>query len=854
MLSEADRLLLSRNAVAFVSYYSGFRLKDFHCRTLEIADTYPRSVILYFATGGKALALDTPVKTTGGWKTMASLRVGDSVFGPNGHPTPVVAKSPVWRDRPCWDIGGIVADENHEWLARTEDYWGEQVVTTANLHTKRGRRAAIRLAEPLRYDAADLPLHPWLLGFWLGDGHSGSGRITVGDEDWAFVSGKIRGLGYEVRERNPGKAATVSGIVGRLRALGVLRNKHIPAAYMTADVEQRRQLLQGLIDSDGHVDPGLSSSPHPGRVEYCSTSRVLADGVLELVRSLGMRAEMHGGSARLYGRYISEKYRVYFYGEGVASIPRKAAHLRGGRRRRHYVRPVPVRPRDTQCIQVAGGMFLAGERLIPTRNSSLLSLWYPVFKIAQNRNVRIIIGFKNDEEKKTYARAIRHILSSNVRLREDFGRFQPRGKDAVWSNDSIEVEGREISEPQPTILFVSSNSIDQALGRRCDLFIMDDIVTPTTVSTQAQRDKQATLFNEGVETSPQYIWDRDPDSGRLLVPDGITWPHDIAYEKGIITGTVFHPDDLFHRKVGNVGQMESGKLYTKVHDPKYVAIRFDIWRDEAKREPMWPERWTAEKIDLERKSKGDISFNRRYRNIAVDEGSMVFRRPWIYGGEDGPVTYAGCLDRTRSFGDLPNDPYTVMGVDPSTGRKGRGTTFSAFVIAAVTRNEHPRKLYIVDLLHKQMGFDDIISYATTGDEARGIPGFFSLYKFNEGRIEANSAQRYLIDNDRMRAAAFHGCRVLPHETQVGNRNDPISGVSSMQRMFMDSQVSIPYRNPSDREKAAEFIDQLLAFPEGLYDYAMALWFCVIAVRALGGRYKASGPLRGDVIRSSRSFH
>lgn len=485
--------------------------------------------------------------------------------------------------------------------------------------------------------------------------------------------------------------------------------------------------------------------------------------------------------------------------------------------------------------------------------SSLLSLWYPVFKIAQNRNVRIILGFKNDEEKKTYARAIRTVLSTNRRLLDDFGRFQPRGKDIVWSNDSLEVAGREIAEPQPTILFVSSNSIDQVLGRRCDIFIMDDIVTPTTVSTQAQRDKQASLFNEGVETSPQYIWDKDPRTGRLLVPEGITWPHDIAYEKGVITGTVFHPDDLFHRKAGKIGQMEPGKLYTKVRDPKYVAIRFDIWRDEEKQEPMWPERWTKEKIELERRSKGDISFNRRYRNIAVDEGSMVFRRPWIYGGEDGPVPYNGCLDRARSIGDIPDDPYIVMGVDPSTGRRGRGTTFSAFVVAAIRRGEYPQKLYLVDFLHKQMGFDDIISHATMGDSARGIEGFYEKYKFNEGRLEANAAQKYLLDNARMREAGFHGCRILPHETQGQNRNDPLVGVSSMQRMFMDSLVSIPYRYPSDQEKAEELIDHLLAFPEGVYDYAMALWFCVLAVRSLGGRYKATGPPRGDIIRSSRFY-
>jgi hypothetical protein len=484
--------------------------------------------------------------------------------------------------------------------------------------------------------------------------------------------------------------------------------------------------------------------------------------------------------------------------------------------------------------------------------STLLSFWYPIYKIVQNRNVRIIIGFKNDDEKQTYARAIRNTLAGNHQLIRDFGKFAPSGKDRVWSNDMIEVAGRDITDPQPTVLFVSSKSIDQVLGRRCDIFVMDDIVTPTSVNTQEQRDKQYTLFSEGVETSPQYIWDRDPQTGRLLVPQHVNWPEDIQYEKGIICGTVFDPDDLFHRKIGKINEMKNGVLYKKVKDPKYVALKYDIWRDYEKRIPMWPERWTPEKIDLEEKSKGTVSFNRRYRNIAVDEGSMVFRRAWIFGGMDGSLEFPGCLDRTRSFEELPDNPYIVMGLDPSTGRKGKGTSFSSFIVLAVNKKEEPQKRYLVDVFRKQMGFDDIVSYMTLGDEAHGIEGFYTKYHYHEGRVEANAAQTYLIDNARVREAGLQGCRILPHETQGKNRNDPLTGVSSMQRMIKDGLLSIPYKTPSDREQAQDLIDQLLMFPEGgLDDYCLALWFAEIAVRGIASKYQSWGANRGALIQNTR---
>lgn len=473
---------------------------------------------------------------------------------------------------------------------------------------------------------------------------------------------------------------------------------------------------------------------------------------------------------------------------------------------------------------------------------STMMKWYVVFKIAQNRNVRIILLMKNQEEVNMYARAIRQELAGNHQLIRDFGTFVPKGREAVWSNDSLLVAGRQINEPQPTVLFASAATIDSVLGKRSDIVIADDIVTPTTVSTDLQRDKQWAVFNEGVETSPQYVWDKDIN-GRLLVPPHIDWPHDVEYEKLCLVGTVFHPDDLFHRKVGNIATMPHGKLVTQCKDPAYVALKFDCWVDKEKTKPLWPARWSKEKLLLKEKSVGTMEFNKRYRNIAVDEGSMVFKRHWIYGGVDGAVTYPGCLDLTRRMGDTPKGiDYTIMGLDPSTGRKGKGTTFSAFVVVGVDRKSDPMVRYLIDTYRGQLGFDDIISVMTDGDLAHNLPGLHAIYEYDQGRVEANAAQTYLLDNARVKTYCLQtGLRLLPHETQTRNKNDPLIGVASMQEMVKNGWLSIPYYDePETREKAEEFIEQLLNFPLGLYDYAMSLYFAEVAVRAFGSSYKSFG--------------
>lgn len=841
--------LLVRDPVAFTAYYSGLNMAQFHCDVLYTIDSYPRVAVMLPAGHGKALALDTEIPTPDGWATMADLAPGDLVFGLDGRPVPVIAKSPVWRERECYRVGDIVADAEHLWLARTEDWSGPEVVSTPNLHSRRGRGARLPLTPPLLLPDADLPVDPYVLGLWLGGGHTGCGRVTFGDEDWPFLSAEVRRRGYELGERDSGCAATVYGLSPALRRLGVLHDKHIPPAYLRSGYEQRLDLLRGLMDSDGYF-------PERGLAEFCSTSRRLAEGVVELVRTLGVKASMTTGGATLCGHDCGPKYRVSFYLKDAALLPRKAERTRNAERYAHrYVNPEPAERHDTVCIQVASpdGMFLAGRDFVPTHNSTLMK-WYVIFKIAQNRNVRIILLMKNQEEVNMYARAIRHELIINHALVRDFGSFMPTGRDAVWSNDSIIVKGRQITEPQPTVLFASAATIDSVLGKRSDIVIADDIVTPTTVSTAAQRDKQWAVFNEGVETSPQYIWDRDVN-GRLKVPSHIGWPTDIEYEKLVLIGTVFHPDDLFHRKVGNIAAMPHGTLITKCKDPAYVALRFDCWTDGEKTKPLWPARWTAEKLRLKEKSIGTIEFQKRYRNIAVDEGSMVFRKVWFHGGEESGVNYPGCLDRGRRMGESPpHCNYTIMGLDPSTGRKGKGTTFSAFVIIAVDMKSNPMVRYVVDVYRAQLGFDDIISVMLDGDEAHGLPGLHRLYQYNQGRVEANAAQTYLIDNLRVKSYCLNtGLRILPHETQTRQKSDPVIGVMSMQEMMKNGWLSIPYADePSTREKAEEFIDQLLSFPIGVYDYAMALYFAETAVRGFGSRYRCfGGEGRGPVYTNPR---
>jgi deoxycytidine triphosphate deaminase len=87
---------------------------------------------------GKALALDTEVPTTEGWRTMEELRPGDLVFDPDGRPTAVLAATSPMESRPCREVvfshgATVVCDVDHQWVTFDGTTREHNVVTTAQI-------------------------------------------------------------------------------------------------------------------------------------------------------------------------------------------------------------------------------------------------------------------------------------------------------------------------------------------------------------------------------------------------------------------------------------------------------------------------------------------------------------------------------------------------------------------------------------------------------------------------------------------------------------------------------------------------------------------------------------------------
>ena len=401
---------------------------------------------------GKMLRVDEPVPTPDGWTTMGALRVGDQVFGSDGQPCRVTWAGPVdpapQAMRLTFSDGvSIEACVDHQWV--TLDYQERQakgrtpgIRTTKEIHdslmARNGhvKNHAVPVAKPISPDKTILPVGPYTLGAWLGDGHSGSAALASADpeiianieadgyqviplgqkyawyittmemadakqqarqlwEDGVFtISAIARAVGVHrdtvrrwsvdglwqrppLRLAGPRPAPSApTSFVSYLRALGVLNNKHIPFQYLRSSVEDRQALLAGICDTDGSI---AKSSAHAAMCEITLCRKQLADDVLELVLSLGIKATMHESDATLNGRVIGRRWRITFQSPfNPFRLERKRTRwhpLRTSRAQLRYIvaaEPCPSSPMRCITVDSPDHTYLVSRHFVPTHNTELI--------------------------------------------------------------------------------------------------------------------------------------------------------------------------------------------------------------------------------------------------------------------------------------------------------------------------------------------------------------------------------------------------------------------------------------------------------------------------------------------------
>jgi superfamily II DNA or RNA helicase len=287
---------------------------------------------------GKCLGRDTPILMHDGTiKMVQDITKGELLMGDDSKPRRVLStcagRENMYRVVPVKGEPYVVNESHILSLKKSTNkkHQNGQVVDICvrdYLKLPPGPRADLKgWRAPVIFSSREVPLDPYMLGYWLGDGASRAAVISSQESPVLQYFHKNLGkyglhLSYVsqydyriVDSKRP------NFFFKTLRDLNLIQNKHIPEIYKCNSRDIQLQLLAGLMDSDGSIVDGGSGW------DITQKNEKLFDDLLYLCRSLGFACykkkcektctNAPGGPKR--GTY----FRCCISGEGVEQVPCK---------------------------------------------------------------------------------------------------------------------------------------------------------------------------------------------------------------------------------------------------------------------------------------------------------------------------------------------------------------------------------------------------------------------------------------------------------------------------------------------------------------------------------------------------
>lgn len=371
---------------------------------------------------GKAQPNSLIIETPQGPKKWGDLSVGDEVFGVDGRPVKIVAVHPQGQK----DIYSVNFDDGSSTLTCKDHVWtvkGRQErrrskdfieITTGQLLESKIKRSngksvarqfEIPTQSPVEYPTKTLPIHPYLMGVWLGDGSKNKAGFT---KQYPEIAEKLKGLGYDIVERK-GYYYSVRGCVDDFRKTGVFDLKscerYVPSDFLRGSIDQRLELLRGLLDTDGEVST-------KGSVIYNTTSPRLRDDVLFLGRSLGFKCKVQ--PTHKQGAYLSDGervecrtcYRITISTNDVSLFYTQKRAIRQKSFEDRYIKRwidsiELIGREECQCITVANadGLYLTNDFIV-THNSALVA-WIILWGMSTFEDCKGVVTANTENQLKT---------------------------------------------------------------------------------------------------------------------------------------------------------------------------------------------------------------------------------------------------------------------------------------------------------------------------------------------------------------------------------------------------------------------------------------------------------------------
>ena len=454
---------------------------------------------------GKCFAKGTPVlMADGAIRPVEDVHVGDRVMGPDSKPKTVTAlgrgREMMYRVTPVkGDV--YVVNESHILSLKmtglgkgslSKKFTKNQTVNISIrdyfAETKAFRRHANGWRVGVEWAEVPVPLDPYLLGLWLGDGTTRGPSICKPDAEVGEALGLIaeaaglRLTRMESADKCP--VWTLAGAKGtraanpvysELKSMGVVKERHIPHVYKANSREVRLAVLAGLLDTDGHM--------HGGGFDYISASERLSRDVAFLSRSLGLAAYVKPCVKRCQTGAEGTYWRVSISGDCSViptRIPRKRAPARNQKKDvlRTGIRVEPVGEGDYYGFTLDGdGLFLLGDFTVVHNTRFTADLVRRIrhgkpwpdgqpMTLPQDSTALWVVSDNNHDEMVTLAQSFG--IVENVRI--NAWKDDPYGGTSLETREDLVLLHERIKLLKPALVVIDTvgNATDKNLSKQED--------------------------------------------------------------------------------------------------------------------------------------------------------------------------------------------------------------------------------------------------------------------------------------------------------------------------------------------------------------------------------------------------
>jgi len=633
---------------------------------------------------GKLLANDTPILTKNGWKKHGDLVVGDYVIAPNGEYVRVNYVHPkrFANTKVEFEDGEVIYCHNqHEWQVYDKSANKEKHIETnymfGKVKMKDGRnRFYVPSREIFKGEYKDLPIDPYTYGVWLGDGSTSQSRITQNIEDSIIFDY----IPYEITNIYKGASDKVNtyqvkGLAEDLHKIGLCyqnhkEEKYIHDSYLTSSIEQRLDLLAGLIDTDGYLDKKKN------RYIIVTCGEKLKDSIISLISTFDWRTSITIVKPKISTSGIKGTQNTYYIGfNATIKIPCKLKRKqmeRVNRKRRIGIKNIELC--DVQvgnCITVDGGLYLAGKTLKMTHNTyteKIAEAWN--FGIDPTGTVLSLCS--NDDVVKSGSRTVRDEMKS-----EWFGEVFPKMK---WNEEDKdyflkETDGRwKIKQCRLGASYVASTTNSNVVGDRASQRIHIDDLYADYQEAMGQNLNEY-YFNKFLTVwRKRFVQNKEP--------------------KVVVTGTLWASGDFIAllietAKKENIFHKHPKYPYTYINEDETIAIVQVPALDYETGLSTCPELRTTEQIEAEKRNIPEYLFETNFQQRPTDPDALLFS-----------------YNILRTYTNLPafdsEASYAVIDATRKTGKD----YFSMPIFKKSYEEEHPL-FYLTDCLFTQKATKDL---------------------------------------------------------------------------------------------------------------------------------------------------